>query len=210
MKQFFTILLIIVPAAYFGYEGKEAVMGLAILAGAIAGGFLNIDKFENFSGAGFSAEMKKEVKMAVDEVYVTIDNLKDLAKPIFHMGISNLTNDGRFKSMGLEEKEEYKDSIVALAKNLDVYDEEFQKKITGLNRMNTYDLYSYFVRQIEKDIGNTELINDLYNLRDVNLDMFPEKEQIQNLLTDIQLSENASQKLDEYLYYKKHNKILAS
>lgn len=39
-----------------------AQMGLAIVAGAIAAAFINIDKFKSFKGAGFEAELQKVVE----------------------------------------------------------------------------------------------------------------------------------------------------
>ena len=53
-------------------------MGLAIVAGAIAVAFINIDKFKSFKGAGFEAELQK----VVEEAYATMETLRSMSKPI--------------------------------------------------------------------------------------------------------------------------------
>lgn len=75
VKNLISFIVIVVPSLYFGYLGKTVEMGLAIVSGAIAAAFLNIDKFSRFKGAGFEAEMRQAVK---EEFYATIDQLKQI------------------------------------------------------------------------------------------------------------------------------------
>jgi hypothetical protein len=65
--------------------GKPIEMGIAVVAGAVAAAFINIDKIQQFKGAGFDAEMKK----VVEETHATVEILKKLGKPLI---ISILVN----------------------------------------------------------------------------------------------------------------------
>jgi hypothetical protein len=60
-----TFIFILVASSFFGYIGKPTEMGLAILAGAIALAFANIDKIRRFKGAGFEAEMREQLNTIV-------------------------------------------------------------------------------------------------------------------------------------------------
>lgn len=65
--KFFSIFTLIVVSTYFGYMEQATEMGLAILAGALGLAFSNLDKFSEFSGAGFSAKMKSQMQAVIDK-----------------------------------------------------------------------------------------------------------------------------------------------
>jgi hypothetical protein len=54
--------LSLVASSFFGYIGKPAEMGLAILAGATALAFANLGKICRFKGVGFEGEMRRDFK----------------------------------------------------------------------------------------------------------------------------------------------------
>jgi hypothetical protein len=54
-------------STYFGVHSMPKEMGLAILAGALGMAFSNLDKFSEFSGAGFSAKLRNQVQAIVDK-----------------------------------------------------------------------------------------------------------------------------------------------
>jgi len=54
-------------STFFGYTGQPTEMGLAILAGALGLAFGNLEKFSEFSGAGFSAKMKEQVQAVLEK-----------------------------------------------------------------------------------------------------------------------------------------------
>ncbi|MFJ7680353.1 hypothetical protein ACIQXQ_20200 [Peribacillus sp. NPDC097198] len=206
MKNILVVILIMAPALYFGYEGKDLVMGLSIVAGALTAAFLNLDKFERFSGAGFGAEMRK-VEKAVEDAYATIDNLKDIAKPLFNIVISTLTYEGRIGGMEIKEKDKYKENILALSKDLDIYDEKFQQKIDTFNILHIWDAYDEFLKMQFKETQNSDLYNKLYALSDRKTTDFPSEDQLQHLLNGEEISEKANELLHDYLFYQKHKKF---
>src|ERR1700745_3476014 len=61
----FSILLI--GTLVFGYLGKPAEMGLAIVAASIALVFSDIERFKSFKGAGFEAELREQVAAIVEK-----------------------------------------------------------------------------------------------------------------------------------------------
>lgn len=52
---------------YFGYKHQPSEMGLVIVAGALGLAFSNLDKFSEFSGAGFSAKMRDQIKAVINK-----------------------------------------------------------------------------------------------------------------------------------------------
>jgi hypothetical protein len=207
MKTLFTVLLIILPSFYFGFIGKPTEMGLAIVTGALAGAFLNLDKFERFKGAGFEAEMKKEFQKAVDEAYATIDNLKELAKPLLGAMILSLTNEGRFMfgNPDFREKDYYKDQIIDVAKSMDLLEGELLHQIEDYHAKHIWDLFHYFIETLHEHIyGDVKpQFSALYQRGTEN---FPDEVILTELFkkNNMQLDENSSKKLKTYLHYLKN------
>lgn len=79
-----SVLLILVPAFYFGGHGQTTEMGLSIVAGALSAGFLHFDKIKILKGGGF------ELQRMVDETNNKLEELRNLAKPLIE-AIFNLT-----------------------------------------------------------------------------------------------------------------------
>ncbi len=65
--QFLSAVVLLGISVCFGFMSKPTEMGLAILAGALGLAFSNLDKFSEFSGAGFSAKMKDQVQAVIDK-----------------------------------------------------------------------------------------------------------------------------------------------
>ena len=121
LKNNIVIIIIILPAIYFGYIGKSTKMGLAIVAA-----FINIDKIQRFKGAGFEAEMRK----MVEEGYATIENLKELGKPIIKALFVNITHFNNIGSMALHKKHEVLDDLKQILKRLFLKDKELMEIIS--------------------------------------------------------------------------------
>jgi hypothetical protein len=51
----------------FGCLGKPTEMGLAIVAASMALVFSDIDKFQSFNGAGFSAVLRNQIEAIIDK-----------------------------------------------------------------------------------------------------------------------------------------------
>ncbi|MDD2816093.1 MAG: hypothetical protein PHP00_10215 [Thiotrichaceae bacterium] len=117
------LLFIILSGTFiFGYKQQAAEMGLFIVAGAISLAFANISKIQRFKGAGFEAEMrelKHEVQQTVDDANITINNLKEMAKPLIISSLIQLNYAGRFAGMtDAVKKQELRDDLEKLANTL--------------------------------------------------------------------------------------------
>lgn len=208
VKGLFSVWLITWPAFQFGSIGKTTEMGIAVAAGSIAACFINLDKFENFQGAGFRAELKK----AVADAHATIDQLKQLAKPIL---LASLTTITYHKSInGIEENKEQ-----TIMKELSTLAKEFSLE-------NEKDL-----KQLLEDFYCLRLLYKLNKFRDtltsdiidspdrgpileqlglmIQAKTFPSKELIYNMLGNNQksLRTETTESLNNYLHYKQNNPL---
>lgn len=205
MKTFFSLILIIVPSIYFGYIGKPAEMGLAIIAGSIAGAFLNLDKFERFSGAGFEAELKK----AVEEAYATIGNLKQVTKPIMMVTISNLTHANRLGGLDFKTKYEYIKGLEGISKSLELKDKDLVDTYDKFYRYHTWDLYREFIDNLSRETSKMNVIKELSELKDYSNDNFPNEEFIKKILetNGIEMSSELNMRFDKYILFLKRREI---
>ena len=65
--QLVSISIMFGASFYFGYMSQPAEMGLAIVAGALGLVFSNLERFSEFSGAGFSAKLKDQVEALIEK-----------------------------------------------------------------------------------------------------------------------------------------------
>lgn len=65
--EFVSFMIMLLGSLAFGYLGKPAEMGLAIVAGAIAFSLANLDKFSKIKGAGFEAELKEKIEAVIEK-----------------------------------------------------------------------------------------------------------------------------------------------
>ena len=132
-----SVILIMGPTIYFGYKSDSVVMGLSILAGAIASAFINLDKFEAFKGAGFEAVLKEKIQ----EADLTIQQMRQLMKPVLISALYQITFLGR---MGRDEERlnNLHEDIVKVSKKLKLNDDsDVSKQILTHYRLIACDLY---------------------------------------------------------------------
>lgn len=110
--------------AFFGYTGKSVEMGIAVVVGAIAIAFANIDKIKWFKGAGFEAEMVQVIK----EANVTIATLRKLATQIVEPMLTIIGREGEpFQNISNAEKFRAKERLVKSLKELGASEEQIEK-----------------------------------------------------------------------------------
>lgn len=200
-KVSISFIVIIVPSVYFGYIGKTAEMGIALIAGAIAAVFLNVDKFSRFKGAGFEAEMKK----AVDEVYATIDNIGEIAKPLVITTFNILTFDGNWGGMNPETKYELSQKLDEIIDSFNLSDNEIKRTKHIFNKVLVKRFYSSFVSSLGQCEHN--LSTELYELSKDD-SYYPSKKDVEIILKkyNVSLSDinaKSNEILNKYLAIKK-------
>lgn len=127
--SFISFAVLLVGSLYFGYTGKPAEMGLAIVAGALGVALSNLDKFESIKGAGFEAKLRK----AIEEAYATTGTLKGLAIVIGKTFFDILAVEDRYAGMGLRGKFESKKQLEKIFSELGIEKAELTNLI--LRRM---------------------------------------------------------------------------
>jgi len=205
------VILIIGPALLFGFQGKPTEMGLAIVAGAVASAFLNMDKLQRFKGAGFEAEMKAEVKQVVDKVHATLDNLRDVTRPLLISTLETLINQGRFGSINANTKHQLLADVLKTADSLQICSEEPLIELKErFYRYHTWDHYSLFVNNI--DIINKDAehkLKDFIHRDTYKYSNFPTRELISNILGEelVKLDDKSKNHLEDYLYYLNNHSL---
>jgi len=206
LKQIISVILIIIPAFFFGYSGKTTEMALMIVASSITVAFMNMDKVQRFKGAGFEAEMKK----AVEEAYATIENLKEISIPLIVSTLNTIIYSGRWGGLGVEQTHYLKDDIESLVKTLKIKDAKVNEAIEDFYRQHTWDMFQYFTSEYIKGKSNDNELNKRLNvICDRKSDKYPSKKDILNTLgiTDNELTEPEIEKLNDYLYYTEYRRL---
>ena len=205
-KTIITLTLILGPPMAFGILEKPMEMRIAVVVGAIAAAFFNIDKFKRFKGAGFEAELKE----AVDKAYATLDSLKELAKPLILATTDILTSAGRWGGMDAHQKHVFMKDLEQTARSLSLRDKELEDAKEKFYRFHTWDHLNHFIRKASeaKNIDNAtrQRLSARINYHSHD---FPTKKELFDILGSRadDLSENVAEALNDYLYYVE-NKML--
>jgi hypothetical protein len=179
-------------------------MGLAIVMGAIAAAFMNIDKIAEFSGGGFSAKMRE----AINEAYATLDRVKKITEPLINLGIENLTLSGRqAASIGFGEKHRILEELSTSASEVGIDSSaNYTNAINRFYRYHVWDFLHKIIREITKE--NLYIPGDLQSLMDWESTNYPTESQIIDIFNKHNHSVSPLMKefIDDYVYYSKHNK----
>lgn len=213
-KHLLSIILIMIPALFFGNEGKSVEMGLAIIAGGICTAFLNMDKVKRFKGAGFEAEMKAEVQKAVDEAYATIEQLRNLGKPLITAIIKIVVYNGRIGGLSNPEKHKLLEELNNISKSIIIgKNQEIIDTVKTFYRFITWDYYSAFIYELRRDFSEDHSFSTVYDqlqaLYEFYTTDYPSKDQIITILGDYssKLKPNANELLEDYIYYNNHQSL---
>ncbi|MED4779497.1 hypothetical protein [Brevibacillus choshinensis] len=212
VKNIIYIIIIMVPAMYFGYTGKPAEMGIAVVASALALTFINMDKFEFFKGAGFEAQLRK-VEKATEEAYATIDTLKAVAAPIIAETLHSINYAMRFSAgvAEIQRKLDAKHELDRVAESLGLKYEPLNKEQANFYRLHTWDLYSWAVNHFSKLKVDHEIIKQLHDVRKEKryTDDFPSKEQIVSILQSeySKLDQEGLDRIEDFLYFAKNKNL---
>ena len=205
MKAVFSMCIVVIPALIFGYLKQPTEMGLAIVAGAIGACFLNLDRIQRFRGAGFEAEMQR----AVEEAYATINNLKEVAKPLILSTLQILTFNGRWGGIHSQEEHNIKGQLDSICKSLSLDDKDIQSASEQFHRYNSWDHYGLFVEALSNQKIDSDKIKKLSKFKDYKSCIFPSEEDILVILESPieQLDLEVQDRFKDYLFYLANNKL---
>lgn len=213
INMIFSIICILVPSICFGILGKPTEMGLSILAGSLTIAFTNIDKFQKVKGGGFEAELKK-VDVVVKEAYATIDNLREISKPLTKSVTLLLTYYNRWSGIHPKEENELIKNINDIVETMSIKDEEIDAHFERYYRYKKWDHFQAIVSSlnntnypdgIERCIFDD--INKIYKIETVD---YPNENTILSIINMDRdcLHEKTKIALDDYLNYLNPEKII--
>lgn len=203
LKRIFVVLLVLGPACWFGYLGKTAEMGLAIVASSIAAAFINLDKFQKFKGAGFEAELKK----AVEEAYATINQLRKLGKPVILTLLNILTYHNRLSGMKPAKSQDFLKELELIANELSLgAEKEIVEAKREFIRFKIWDHYSRFIYKLQEGIPDTQIektkvIENLRKCLEYDRELYPSRKLIMDIIGECKLTSEAEEYLEDYLFY---------
>jgi len=174
-SNWITLPCLIVSVAYFGYMRQPTEMGLAIVASAFIGVFVNLDKFAKFKGAGFEAELRE----TINEVNATMDQLKGIAEPLIAASVRDLNNQHFVVGFDYEEHYEYFDELFSLVEDYEIDIRKTMSEYIKFHRLNIAgcissifsiakkenNLYGY--KDVEKEVP-FEDVTDIFDISDFN------------------------------------------
>ena len=203
---------------YFGIKGQLAEMGIALIMGAIAACFINLDKFKSFKGAGFEAQLH-EAKETLDKAIITADKLKSVVEPIVLFTIHSITHMGRLSSGGkISEKDRIRDYCCKIRDELDIENNEIEYMI---NQYNLYIIWDTF-RSIESVVRYSNCFEEttadliLEGLSSISINggkNFPSVESIENIFLKAganaeKMPDDIRNAIDNYAYRIENNESL--
>lgn len=195
-------ILLIASIFVFGLKGMTSEMGIAVAASCIFLAFANLDKFSEFKGAGFQAKLRQ----AVDEANATIENLKEVAKPLIKNNLFILAKAGRFSSGAFNKNHEVFDQLIELQEKMDLGGEDLENAKTQYLNIHAWDMISELSGNLERAGNDRFSVNSREVLGTHNFSSPPDLKKFKLLLNGLELNETTKQQLEVieeyYIKYK--------
>lgn len=194
MEKFINIIgftLLIISIFVFGLKGMSVEMGISVTASSIFLAFANLNKFAKFKGAGFEAELKQ----VVDEANATIENLKEVAKPLIQTNLVTLTKAGRFEEDAFNQSHDLYDQLNELQKKMGLKSDDLEISKSEYLNIHAWDM----VYELSSEIEKCSVPNFLQISRDTlgvhNFKKAPDIKKFHALLSDLKLNEENKKQL---------------
>ncbi|MCZ2808750.1 MAG: hypothetical protein O2V44_05295 [Candidatus Bathyarchaeota archaeon] len=191
MNKFLNIvgfLLLIASVFVFGLKGMAAEMGIAVAASGIFLAFANLDKFSEFKGAGFEAKLKE----AVSEANATIENLKEVAKPLIKTSLFSLSKAGRFSENAFDKSHDVYDQLADLQEKIGLIGDDLEKSKYGYLNIHAWDMVREISREIEKSGEQKFYTTSREVMGPHSFEVAPNLEKFEELVSGIELNEQCA------------------
>ena len=194
-------ILLIASVFVFGLKGMAAEMGIAVAASGIFLAFANLDKFSEFKGAGFEAKLRE----AVDEANATIENLKEVAKPLIKTNLFVLAKAGRFSEGAFNKTHDVYDQLAELQSKIGLNSQDLECSKSSYLNIHAWDMVSELSGSIERAGNERFSVTSREIMGTRSFEIAPEIQKFNELVSGIELDE-ISQKQYEALknYYAKY------
>ncbi|EGQ8002316.1 hypothetical protein [Vibrio vulnificus] len=196
-------VFMLVSVFLFGLKGMTAEMGIAVAASCVFLAFANLDKFTKFKGAGFEAELRE----AVSEANATINELKELAKPLIRTNFEILAQANRMQGSNFEKTHDLFDQLQSLQVKFQLEDTEIEKSKNSYIVIHAWDM----VYEILDDVQRVELNENYQRLKDtigqINFETMPDIDAFLTQVETLNLSKKDEFKLEKLREYKLKYKL---
>lgn len=187
--NFVGFALLIVCVFVFGFKGMPTEMAIAVAASGLFLAFANLDKFSEFKGAGFQAKLRE----AVAEANTTIENLKEVAKPLIETNLHILAKVGRASEGPFEKRHDVYERLAYLQEKIGIDGKELEKvKSTYLN-INAWDMVLELSNDIEQAGNEGFSATAQKTLGTQRYEVAPNLDLFSKLVADIQLPPSCQQ-----------------
>ncbi len=203
LKNFIGFTLLISSIFIFGLQGMSVEMGIAVVASSIFLAFANLHKFTKFKGAGFEAELKQ----VVDEAHATIENLKEVAKPLIQTSLNSLAKAGRLSEGAFNKNHDLYDQLNTLQTKIGLESNDLEASKSFYLNIHARDMISELSANIERNGVKKFSITSRDALNISNFDKAPNIEVFLDLLKNIQLNSECEQQLKFLKDYSKKYKL---
>jgi len=177
-------ILLILSIFVFGLQGMSTEMAISVAASSIFLAFANLKKFSKFKGAGFEAELKQ----VVEEANATIDNLKEVAKPLIQTNLYALSKVGRLSEGAFNKSHKLYDQLDDLQRKIGLESTDIELSKSYYLNIHARDMISELAATIEQSGEKKFSITsrDTLNIQDFKTP--PNLQTFLKLLNDIDLN----------------------
>jgi len=194
-------ILLIASVFVFGLKGMAAEMGIAVAASGIFLAFANLDKFSEFKGAGFEAKLKE----AVNEANATIENLKEVAKPLIKTNLFALAKSGRFSEGAFNKSHDVYDQLSELQDKIGLEGQDLENSKSSYLNIHAWDMVSELSGNIERSGNEKFSITSSEAMGTHSFEVAPDINKFNELVSGLELNEVSKRQYEALKsYYAKY------
>lgn len=197
----FGFIFLICSTFVFGLKGMSVEMGIAVAGSGVLLAFINLEQFSKFKGAGFEAELKNTIK----EANVTIENLREVAKPLIRTQLVTLANTGRWGNGSFRKNHELFDQLNELQSKFEVVGADLEQAKKQYLNIHAWDMVSDLSRSIEEFgiKGFRQKANSIVGVHD--FDKPPNLDNFLKMISEIKIDESIQDHIKILKeYYRKY------
>ncbi|WP_296060759.1 hypothetical protein [uncultured Amphritea sp.] len=199
--NFVGFILLIASVFVFGLIGMAAEMGIAVAASGIFLAFANLDKFSEFKGAGFEAKLKE----AVNEANATIENLKEVAKPLIKTNLFALAKAGRFSEGAFNKSHDVYDQLSELQEKIGLEGQDLENSKSSYLNIHAWDMVSELSGNIERSGNEKFSVTSREAMDTHSFEVAPDINKFNELVSGLELNEVSKRQYEALKsYYAKY------
>jgi hypothetical protein len=177
------------------------VLVLAVFAWLVSSHSNKLFAPSDFKDEANYVQLSLQLRHAVQEANVTVDQLRRLIRPIVMFSVAQMTYSNRLG--GMPDREQFREALVGVATELGLaQDRAFQAALGDFFRHEIWDRYQKFISHVRLQDQRVEMSDSLNALSSRDTVDFPTRSAIEKLIGSDPLSPEARRLLlDDYVEY---------